>query len=67
MDCLQENPDSKSCECAKFTSFTFVLIHFLPQLRSLNVSLSEMLSNQGLVKIADLGSQLKELMQDRLP
>jgi hypothetical protein len=61
MDCLQENPDSKSCECAKFTSFTFVLIHFLPQLRSLYVSHSEMLSNQGLVKIADLGSQLKEL------
>jgi hypothetical protein len=61
MDCLQENPDSKSCECAKFTSFTFVLIHFLPQLRSLNVSHSEMLSNQGMVKIADLGSQLKEL------
>ena len=61
MDCLQENPDNKSCECAKFTSFTFVLIHFLPQLRSLNVSVSEMLSNQGVVKIADLGSQLKEL------
>jgi hypothetical protein len=61
MDCLQENPVSKSCKCAKFTSFTFVLTHFLPQLRSLNVSHFEMLSNQGLVKIADLGSQLKEL------
>jgi hypothetical protein len=61
VDCLQENPDSKSCECAKFTSFTFVLTHFLPQLRSLNVSVSEMLSNQGWVKIADLGSQMKEL------
>ena len=61
MDCLQENPDNKSCECAKFTSFTFVLTHFLPQLRSLSISVSGMLSNQGVVKIADLGSQLKEL------
>jgi hypothetical protein len=60
-DCLQENPDRESCECAKFTSFTFVLTHFLPQLRSLNVSLSKMVSNEGLVKIADLGVQLKEL------
>jgi hypothetical protein len=60
-DCLQENPDRESCECATFTSFTFVLTHFLPQLRSLNVSHSKMVSSEGLIKIADLGVQLKEL------
>jgi hypothetical protein len=60
-DCLQENPDRERCECATFTSFTFVLTHFLLQLRSLNVSHSKMVSNEGLVKIADLGVQLKEL------